>query len=125
MKPVLQVYGIIADKLDGNHCDYSKIYEKLSLSLDERTAKEKLTDIKESDAKKLLFDPILRTLTNSSNNQTEITSYFKSSGLIDKNSIKPGDELDIKILNTIKRKKKENDKKIEKKNPISKFVTKV
>lgn len=126
MKPVLQVYGIIADQLDGNHCDYSKIYEKLILSLDEKTAKEKLTDIKESDAKKLLFDPILRTLSNSSNNQTEITSYFKSpTGLIDKNTIKPGDDLDIKILNTIKRKKKENEKKTEKKNPLSKFVTRV
>lgn len=122
MKPVLQVYGIIASQLEGNNCDYDKIYEKLKLSLDEKDAKDKLMEIRETDAKTLLFDPILRKLTNTNNNQKEITSFFKSN-VIDKNSIKAGDDLDIKVLNTIKRKKKEKDEKeIKKKNPISKFL---
>jgi DNA polymerase elongation subunit (family B) len=114
MKPVLQVYGIVADKLSNNNNNYDEMYKKLLLSFDERTAREKLIEIKENDAKKILFDSTLRKLNNSNNKQAEITNFFKVNNndlnkisIKSKESLKPGDDLDIKILNTIRKKKNE------------------
>jgi hypothetical protein len=125
MKPVLQVYGIVVDKLEGNNMTiekYEKLYEKLLKEYgDEKEAKEKLTSLKELDAKCILFDPILRTLTNYNSNQSEITRFFT---VTNKADFKPGDDLDVKTFNT---KKRVNKKTTDKKNtqPLENFFKKL
>lgn len=125
MKPVLQVYGIVVDQLRGNNMTfekYEKLYQKILKECgDEKEAKEKFTILKEGDAKEILFDPILRTLTNSNNNQSEITRFFTVKNKAD---FKPGDDLDVKTFNTRKKtiKKKDDSKNTQ---TVTKFFKKI
>ena len=129
MKPVLQVYGIVVDQLKGNNMTIEK-YERLYAKIlnenngDERESKDKFISLKELDAKNILFDPILRTLTNYNNNQSEITRFFT---ITNKADFKPGDDLDVKTFNTKKKVNKANKEKAAKEHsqPVSKFFKKV
>jgi len=83
MKPVLQVYGIIAEKIPGNKKGatiYSEMFEKLKREFpdDEGKAKDKFHHHKENDVKELLFDPVLRSLENIKKGQMEITRFFST-----------------------------------------------
>ena len=80
MKPILQVYGIVVSQLDPKKTPeyYKGEYEKfLRETRDPKKAREKLISQREKDAKEILFDPILRKLTNAKNGTREITEYFK------------------------------------------------
>ena len=81
MKPVLQVYGIVVSNLDERKTtDYymSHFSNYLEDLKDGRKAKDKLMALREYDAKKILFDPILRKLTNAKNGNREITQFWKT-----------------------------------------------
>lgn len=84
MKPVLQVYGIVADQVTGikhKKTHYDELYKKLANEHKEdvKKIKEKYYDAREADVKTALFDPILFTLMNKNNKQTEITNFFPAS----------------------------------------------
>lgn len=122
MKPVLQVYGIVAHQLEGNkktEAFYNNLFDEEKKKYDEKTAKENIIELRENDAKDILFEPILRKLTNANNNQREITSFFKVSkpgdspqirpsflDTLDKKMFKPGDEIDIIKFNKVEEPKK-------------------
>lgn len=81
MKPVLQVYGIIAQQIPGNR-NKKEFYEELYKKLEKehqgniRKIKDKYFSLRENDAQKLLFDPILIKLSNQKSGLREITSFF-------------------------------------------------
>ncbi len=82
MKPVLQLYALTLENLDGYRkaSDYfDEIRKKLIKEKegDMKKVKERLNDLKEDEVKKLLFDPILIKLANKRNKNTVITDYFK------------------------------------------------
>lgn len=127
MKPVLQVYGIVVDQLKGNNMTgekYEKIYQRIlkEHNGDEKDAKEKFTILKENDAKEILFDPILRTLTNTNNKQSEITKFFT---IKNKADFKPGDDLDVKTFNTKKRISKKKEVPCNKTHTMTNFFKKI
>lgn len=127
MKPVLQVYGIVVEELNGQN-NYKDLYNTLLDTFGEEIAKEKYTTIREDDAKKILFEDVLRKVCNTRNNQCEITKFCtripQAIQKVDKKDFKPGDELDIKVMNTIRKGKK--IKSLESsKNSIEKFLKKL
>jgi hypothetical protein len=77
-----------------------------------------------------LFGETLRKVVNNKNNQSEITQFYKSSDVpnvlskMNKKDFKPGDDLDIKLLNSIRKKKVEKSIKTNE-NSIMKFVKQV
>ncbi len=82
MKPVLQLYALTLENLDGyrkasNH--FEEVRKKLIKEKegDMKKVKDRLNDLKEDEVKKLLFDPILIRLANKRNKNTVITDYFK------------------------------------------------
>jgi DNA polymerase delta subunit 1 len=83
MNPVLQLYALILEQLEGyklpiNHWkDIKKKLEDDGKS--EKKVREKLADLRETEVKKLLFDPILLKLAHMKTGQTQITSFFKTS----------------------------------------------
>lgn len=130
LKPVLQVYGMVIEKLDKNEKNYKEIYKKLLESYEKDVAKEKYMTLREEDAKRILFGETLRKVVNNKNNQSEITQFYKSSDVpnvlskMNKKDFKPGDDLDIKLLNSIRKKKVEKSIKTNE-NSIMKFVKQV
>jgi len=82
MNPLLQLYALVLDKIDG----YKKTpqhWEALELKLlkdkegDKKKVREKLDDLKEAEVKQLLFDPILVQLANKKAGNQPITLWFK------------------------------------------------
>lgn len=83
MNPVLQLYALILEDLDGYRkpAEYWKT-EKEKLQVPDKSEKkirEKLADMREQEVKKLLFDPILNKLSNEKKGQRDITDFFKLS----------------------------------------------
>jgi DNA polymerase elongation subunit (family B) len=80
MNPVLQLYALVLEKLEGyrkpiGHWDeVRKKLEKDQKS--DKKIRETIQDMREKEVKALLFDPILRTLENTRKRQHEITHYF-------------------------------------------------
>jgi DNA polymerase elongation subunit (family B) len=82
MKPVLQVYALVVEDLQGFNKgrDYfTKMYPKIleDKEGDEKKARDRLNDLREDEVKKLLFDPILNKLKNKKEGNREITEFFK------------------------------------------------
>jgi DNA polymerase delta subunit 1 len=81
MKPVLQVYGVIAEQVRGNKhgLEFYQIQRaKLMAELkDEKRVKDKISQMKEEDVQMVLFNPILTKLENIRNKNKEITEWFK------------------------------------------------
>jgi DNA polymerase elongation subunit (family B) len=85
MKPILQVYGIVADQVTGikhKKTYYDELYAKCAKEHkdDIKKIKDKYYSAREADVKEALFEPILLKLMNKNNKQTEITSFFKVGG---------------------------------------------
>lgn len=83
MKPCLQLYALVLEQLDGYkaNVNYSELMKKLLKEKegDIKKAKEKWNDLRETEVKKLLFDPYLIKLQNKKNNNCDITDFFKPS----------------------------------------------
>lgn len=82
MKPILQLYALILEDLDG-YKKGGKYFEEIKTKLikdkdgDMKKVKDKLADLREDEVKKLLFDPILIKLENKKNKNTMITDFFQ------------------------------------------------
>lgn len=82
MKPVLQVYALIVEDLQGYNKgrDYfTNMYSKVLQDKegDEKKARDRINDLREDEVKKLLFDPFLNKLKNKKEGNREITDFFK------------------------------------------------
>lgn len=81
MNPVLQLYALVLEQLDGYKKSESywdeirKQFEREDRS--SKQIKEKIQDMREMEAKKILFDPILLKLEHEKTGQTQLTDYFK------------------------------------------------
>ncbi len=80
--PVCQLYSLALDQLPGYRRTagyWDETYKKLVKDKegDVKKAKEKLTDLKETEAKTLLFDPILIKLKNRREGNQDLTKWFK------------------------------------------------
>jgi DNA polymerase elongation subunit (family B) len=85
MKPVLQIYALILEQLDGYKPPTPSYWKEVkanlqSEGLSERKIREKIADMKEVEVKKVLFDPILLQLKHMKTGQTQITNYFSRVG---------------------------------------------
>ena len=80
MKPIVQVYALVLEQLDGykKRIDYKELKEKLIKEKggDVKKAKEKWNDLREEEVKKMLFDPFLIKLENKRNKMKSITDFF-------------------------------------------------
>jgi DNA polymerase elongation subunit (family B) len=80
MNPVLQLYALIVEQLEGYRLPQDHwVKIKKSLEADgksEKKVRERLAELREQEAKKLLFDPILIKLKHKKSGQTQITSFF-------------------------------------------------
>lgn len=64
MKPVLQLYAIVADRLGlRTKEEYDEILRQLTTEHGESKAKDKLDQLRENDVKRYLFDPFLDRIT--------------------------------------------------------------
>jgi DNA polymerase elongation subunit (family B) len=81
MKPVLQLYALVVEKLKGyRHPEgYFKQQESqlLKSGVEAKKAKEKMDQMKENTAYQLLFEPVLNQLQNVRNKDQPITKFFK------------------------------------------------
>lgn len=82
MTPVLQLYALVLEDLDGYRKGrdyYKELYDKLLKEKegDPKKAKDRWQDLREDDVKKLLFDPVLTKLDNKKKGNRMITDYFK------------------------------------------------
>ena len=82
MKPVLQLYALALEDLDGfkkSNMNFEAIQERLVREKegDMKKVKDKMNDLKETEAKKLLFNNILIKLQNKRKKNYPITNYFK------------------------------------------------
>ena len=75
MKPVGQIYSLIADKLVKK--DYDRKLEFLQTKYEEQKALEKLNDQKFKDVCNLIFGEILRKAKNKKEKKREITEFFQ------------------------------------------------
>jgi len=85
MKPVLQLYALVLEDLDGYRLGkhyYENMYKKLLVEKkgDVIKARTRWNDLREADVKKILFDPILHKLTNKKQKNQEITNFFGKKG---------------------------------------------
>jgi DNA polymerase elongation subunit (family B) len=87
MKPILQLYALTLDKIEGrkripidNEEEMNTLYQKILVDKDKdvKKAREKLNDMKEAEVKRLLFDPFLITLENKRKGNQMITDFFKT-----------------------------------------------
>ena len=81
MKPILQLYALILEDLEGYRKGknyYSDMYPKLlkEKNDDEKKAKDRFNDLRETDVKTLLFDPLLNKLNNKKNGLQDISKFF-------------------------------------------------
>jgi DNA polymerase elongation subunit (family B) len=82
MKPILQLYALILEDLEGYRKGknyYSDMYPKLlkEKNDDEKKAKDRFNDLRETDVKTLLFDPLLTKLNNKKNGMQDISKFFQ------------------------------------------------
>lgn len=80
MKPVGQIYALIVEKLEGfKHSEtyYSEQMEYYVKKLGYKKAKDKITDLRMTDANTIIFGEILRVAKNRKNKTREITDFFK------------------------------------------------
>ena len=80
LKPVCQIYALIAEKLDGfkkgpNY--YEDRYQYLKKTLGHTKALEKVNDMRFNDASDLVFGEVLRVAENRKNRTREISDFFK------------------------------------------------
>jgi DNA polymerase elongation subunit (family B) len=81
MKPILQLYALTLENLDGYRkgAQYFKDTEKKLLvekDGDLKKVKDRLDDLREGEVQKLLFDPLLVKLQNKKKGNREITEFF-------------------------------------------------
>ena len=80
MNPVLQLYALVLEQLDGykknEHYweEIRKQFERESRST--KKIKEKIQDLRETEVKRLLFDPILHKLEHGKTGQKMMTDFF-------------------------------------------------
>ena len=82
MKPILQVYALILEDLQGYKMgrDYFKdLYSKVLKEKegDEKKTRDRINDLREEQVKKILFSPILTKLDNKKRGNREISEFFK------------------------------------------------
>jgi DNA polymerase elongation subunit (family B) len=81
MNPIVQLYAIVLENLEGykrpdNY--WNGIKTKLrNEKKTEKQIKEKLQDLRENEAKEILFGEILKRLENKKNGQMELTNWYK------------------------------------------------
>ena len=81
MTPICQLYALALDDLKG-YKKSPEYWRELEQKLikekngDMKKARERLADLKETEAKTILFDPILTKLSNKKNGNQEITKWF-------------------------------------------------
>lgn len=79
MTPVLQLYALVLEDLKGykHNVDYKQVKEKLLKEKDDpKKAIDKYKELRETEVKKLLFDPILIKLQNKRSGNRQITDFF-------------------------------------------------
>lgn len=81
MKPVLQLYALTLETLDGykkGQGHFHDVEKKLVVEKggDMKKVKDRLGDLREAEVKKLMFDPILTKLQNKKAGNREITEFF-------------------------------------------------
>ena len=81
-KPVLQVYALILEDLEGYRKPreyYAEQYKKILIEKngDVKKAKDRWNDLREQDAEKILFEEVLMKLKNKKDGNRVITDYFK------------------------------------------------
>lgn len=82
MKPVLQLYSIVLEQIDGYRHRESGYWESVMLSLlekyegDYKKARSKYDEIREKEVKTLLFDPFLHDISRRKNGTRSISSYM-------------------------------------------------
>ena len=80
LKPICQIYALIAEKLDGfNKGDnyYNDKYEYFKTTLSREKALSKVNDLRFTDATNIIFGEVLRKANNRKNKSREITDFFK------------------------------------------------
>lgn len=81
MTPILQLYALVLEDLDGFRKvnEYKNLYASLLKDKegDEKKAKDRLSDLRENEVKQLLFDPILIKIKNKRLGYREISEFFK------------------------------------------------
>jgi DNA polymerase elongation subunit (family B) len=82
MKPVGQIYSLIAEKLKGFKYQqdyYETKYKSLLNTLTPEKAQSKITDLRFKDSCDIVFGEVLRVAENRKNKASEITDFFKIS----------------------------------------------
>ena len=82
MKPVGQIYSLIAEDLEGfkySSDHYDKKYKLLINTLEEPKAIGKVNDLRYKDATDIVFGDVLRVANNRKTKSREITEFFKVS----------------------------------------------
>jgi len=82
MKPILQLYALVIEELDGyrkGKCYYKDLYKKLLTDKDgdEKKAKDRWQDLREDEIKSLLFEPLLNKLKNKKQGLQDISKFFQ------------------------------------------------
>lgn len=82
LKPILQLYALILEDLEGYRKGknyFKEMYPRLlkDKDYDEKKAKDRWNDLREIEVKALLFDPILIKIKNKRLGNREITDFFK------------------------------------------------
>ena len=80
MKPVGQIFALIVEKLDGYNKPknyFENKFKSLKADRGELKAKNKISELRHTEASKILFDDILRVADNRKNKNFEITDFFK------------------------------------------------
>lgn len=86
MKPVLQIYSIVLEQIDG-YARRAHYWEEMRLSLLEKTpdkkkAQEKFEAMREKEVKALLFDPFLERMDLAKQKTRRIDTYFSKSPVV-------------------------------------------
>lgn len=81
MKPVLQLYALTLENISGykKGAEYFKDVEKKLIrdkEGDMKKVKDKWHDLRETEVKKILFEPLLNKLNNKKHGNREITEFF-------------------------------------------------
>ena len=82
MKPVGQIYSLIAEDLEGFKYSkdyYQQKYKILTKSLEESKVVGKINDLRYKDATDIVFGDVLRVANNRKTKSREITDFFKIS----------------------------------------------
>ena len=82
MNPILQIYALILEDLNGykkSRDHFTELYDKLLIDKkgDVTKAKTRLQDLRDLEVQKLLFDPFIIKLQNKRLGNREITDFFK------------------------------------------------